>query len=132
MTAKSHFLEPLLESGAGGAVHTLRHERTGRTLAGTIELAQDSRTRTRGLLGRSGLADGSVLIIAPCNAIHTLFMRFTIDVIFADRQGRVVKLCRRLRPWRIGFGLGAFAALELAEGAIDRGDVKKGDQLTIC
>jgi uncharacterized membrane protein (UPF0127 family) len=131
VSGKTHFLRPLLESGAGHVAHVLRNQRTGQTVAGTIELAQDSKTRTRGLLGRSSLAEGSVMIIAPCNAIHTLFMRFTIDVIFADRQGRVVRVCRRLRPWRIGVAFGAFAALELAEGSIDRGDVRKGDKLTV-
>ena len=132
MSRTPHFLEPLHESGAGSRGHGLQHERTGRVLADTIELAQDSRTRTRGLLGRSSLAEGSVMIIAPCNAIHTLFMRFTIDVIFADRQGRVVKLSRRLRPWRIAAAPRAFAALELPEGSIERWGVIKGDRITVC
>ena len=71
------------------------------------------------------------MIIAPCNAVHTFFMRFTIDVVFADRQGTVVKLCRNLKPWRMGIGVAGFAAIELCAGAIDQSGVVKGDRLSI-
>jgi len=123
MSAKPHFLAPLL-TAAGAAGHRLVHQRR-------IELAHDSATRRRGLLGREGLTDDAVMIIAPCSAIHTLFMRFTIDVVFVDREGRVLKLCRHLKPWRAAMAISAFVALELAEGSIDRRDLRKGDQLTI-
>lgn len=129
MSSRRHFLEPLLKSGAGS--HVLVNERTSQTMAEDIELAQDSKARTRGLLGRTGLADGAVMVIAPCNAVHTFFMRFTIDVVFVDRKGKVLKLCRRLRPWRVGVAAGAFAALEFASGAIDRSGIATGDRLAI-
>ena len=130
MSAKPHFLAPLL-TAAGAAGHRLVHQRTDQTVAGRIELAHDSATRRRGLLGREGLADDAVMIIAPCSAIHTLFMRFTIDVVFVDREGRVLKLCGHLKPWRAAMAITAFAALVLVEGTIDRRDLRKGDQLTI-
>ncbi len=130
MSPRPHFLEPLLASNAGRSP-ALQLERTGQVVAGVIELAQDSRARTRGLLGRSGLTADSVMIIAPCNAIHTFFMRFTIDVVFTDRHGRVVKLCRRVKPWRVAIAVKAFAALELAEGSIDRSGLVSGDRLSI-
>jgi uncharacterized protein len=122
-----HFLEPLLESSTAG--YELLDERTGEVVAGEIELAVDSASRKRGLLGRSGLAAGSVLIIAPCNAIHTFFMRFAIDLVFVDRQGVVLKTYRGVRPWRIRLALGAFATLEMAKGAVDRTKVLRGDRL---
>jgi uncharacterized protein len=129
VSTRSHFLEPLLK--ATSAPPRLVNERTGAIIAGEIELASDSRARNRGLLGRSGIAAGSVMIIAPCNAIHTFFMRFTIDLVFADRQGLVVKLYRSVRPWRIRVSLGAFAALELAAGSIEGSEIAKGDRLSI-
>jgi uncharacterized membrane protein (UPF0127 family) len=129
MSSKRHFLGPLLESGSVNL--TFQLERTGFTLAEHLELASDSKARTRGLLGRESLAEGSVLIIAPCNAVHTFFMRFTIDVVFADRGGKVVKVCRQLKPWRIGTGLGAFAALEFAAGTADRSGIVKGDRVKV-
>ena len=128
-SVKSHFLEPLLKgTGAGQQVV---NERTGSTIARTIEFAADSRARNRGLLGRPGLAPGSVMIIAPCNAIHTFFMRFTIDVVFVDRQGRVLKVFRAVRPWRARVAVTAFAVLELEDGSIDQLEIAAGDRLSI-
>ena len=46
------------------------------------------RDRRKGLLGRSGLEPASALIIAPCFSIHTMFMRFDIDAVFVDEDGR--------------------------------------------
>jgi uncharacterized protein len=124
-----HFLEPLLESEPAG--QQLLNERTGEVVASEIELAADSKSRNRGLLGRSGLAAGTVLIIAPCNAIHTFFMRFTIDLVFADQNGRVKKVYRRVRPWRIRASFGAFAALELTGGSVAEGTLAAGDRLLL-
>jgi uncharacterized membrane protein (UPF0127 family) len=107
-------------------------DRSGVVLARELELASDSQTRRRGLLGRLGIAEGSAMIIAPCNAIHMFFMKFAIDVVFADRDGRVVKLCRNVRPWRMAIGLGGFAAIELSAGSIDQARVVKGDVLRIA
>jgi uncharacterized membrane protein (UPF0127 family) len=129
VSSRHHFLEPLLR--AGDAAYCLVQERTGKVVAHHLELASDSRSRNRGLLGRSGLADGSALIIAPCNAVHTFFMRFTIDVIFADRQGNVVSLRPQLKPWRIGTGLRGFAAVEMTGGSITKMGLLLGDRLTV-
>lgn len=129
MSSPHHFLEPLLK--AGDDEYCLVQERTGAVVADELELASDSRSRNRGLLGRSELAMGSAMIIAPCNAVHTFFMRFTIDVVFADRQGRVVRICRQLRPWRIGIGLRGFAAVEMAAGSVARSELVLGDRLAI-
>ena len=130
MTANAHFLQPLLRAESSAQVLVI--ERTGYVLARELELASDSRSRNRGLLGRSGIAEGTAMIIAPCNAVHTFFMRFTIDVVFADRHGTVVKLCRNLKPWRMGIGVAGFAAIELCAGAIDQSGVVKGDRLSIA
>ena len=62
-----------------------------------------------------------------------LFMRFAIDVIFVARDGRVLKTYSALVPWRIAFGLGAFAVIELPAGTISQSEAKPGDimQLTV-
>jgi hypothetical protein len=124
-----HFLTPLLDQAGGTPV--LRNARTGEPVARRLELAGDSKTRRRGLLGRPGLDPDSALILAPCNGIHTFFMRFRIDVAFVGRTGRVLKVVPGLRPWRIALSTGAFATVELAEGVILRTDLRVGDQL-IC
>ncbi len=56
--------------------------------------------RARGLIGKRDLPPGEGLLILRCNAIHTFFMRFAIDATFLDRDDRVVKVVRNIRPWR--------------------------------
>jgi uncharacterized membrane protein (UPF0127 family) len=57
--------------------------------------------RAKGLIGRSSLPRGEGLLIERCNAIHTFFMKFPIDAVFLDRHGRVVRIVRAIRPWRL-------------------------------
>jgi uncharacterized membrane protein (UPF0127 family) len=60
-------------------------------------LAVTAWTRSKGLLGRSGLDPDEGLWIQPTGSIHMWFMRFAIDVVYADKEGRVLKLVRGIR-----------------------------------
>jgi len=122
------FLEPLLKSEGQ---FTVRVVRTGRALATTIEPAFDSKSRNRGLLGRDHLSDRAALVLAPCSVIHTFGMAFPIDVVFADRQGRVVKLSPGVVPRRIRGAWKAFAVIELVRGTIERVGLERGDRLVV-
>jgi uncharacterized membrane protein (UPF0127 family) len=124
-----HFLEPLLSTSANTAVLYVEGHET--PLATAVETAFDSASRKKGLLGRSELADGTALVIAPCSAVHTFAMRFPIDVIFVGRDGRILKLRRALKTSRMAGALRAFAVVELAAGAIDRAGVSVGDRLFV-
>jgi hypothetical protein len=77
------------------------------------------------------LASGEGLLVMPAPSIHTTFMRFSIDVIFLDRELRVVKLVERLRPWRVAAARGSHAALELAAGEVARRAIAAGDVLDV-
>jgi uncharacterized protein len=103
--------------------------RSGRIVASAIELALTRVARNQGLLDRRGLDPASALVLAPCFMIHTVSMRFAIDVIFVDRSGRVVRIVRELRSWRIAGSLAAYATIELAAGALASHDVVVGDHL---
>jgi uncharacterized membrane protein (UPF0127 family) len=60
-------------------------------------------------------------------------MRFPIDVVFVDRQARVVKVAQRVKPWRLLLGgKGAHAVIELPAGALAAAEVNPGDQLDIA
>lgn len=109
----------------------LRNIANGHVVADSVEFALSRSARRRGLLGRDSLADGHGMLIAPCSSIHTWFMRFPIDVIFVTRAGRIVKLCRQVVPWRLVFGWGAYATVELPSGALDRSGVSVGDRLEL-
>lgn len=123
------FLSPLIK--APTAPFVLRNQRTGVVVASTLEPAFERETRNRGLLGRTGLPEGQALVIAPCNGVHTFFMKFTIDVFFVTREGIVRKISRGLRPWRIALSPRSFAVIEMADGAAARTDLQPGDQLAV-
>jgi uncharacterized membrane protein (UPF0127 family) len=123
------FLAPLQESG--WQPFTLRNARTGEILATRLDTAFDSSSRRRGLLGRDQLAAGHALIIAPCSAIHTFFMRFAIDVAFIDREGVVVRASHKVSPWRMAAARSAWAAVELQEGTLARTQTRRGDRLLL-
>lgn len=125
----SHFLSPLLSRSPRPA--RLRNRRNGRILANELETAFDSTSRRRGLLGRGGLPDGAALVIAPCGAVHTFFMRFPIDLVFASRDGHVVKTRSTVPPGRVSGTLRAFAVIELPAGVIERSGTRSGDTLEI-
>ncbi len=83
-----------------------------------------------GLLGRGSLRPGEALLIAPCNSVHTLFMRFSIDVAVLDADGRVLRLWPAMRPWRILMPVrGGSCIIELEAGALAAGAVAEGDRL---
>jgi uncharacterized protein len=84
-------------------------------------------------MGRRSLEPGHALLIKPCSSIHTFFMRFPIDVVFLDRDSRVVRTAQHVKPWRILLGAkGAHAVIELPAGTLDTTELKPGDQLDIA
>jgi uncharacterized membrane protein (UPF0127 family) len=103
----------------------------GSVVCESCGLAATFWTRLRGLLGESGLAAGEGLLIRRAGSIHTFFMRFPIDVVFLDRNGAVVKLVSKLRPWRVALAYGGRDALELAAGEAGRRGIKRGDLLEL-
>ena len=123
------FLRPLLRDI--GPKHALRNVRNGHVLATDLIVAFDSKTRNRGLLGRDQLADGRALIIAPSNSVHTFGMRFAIDLIYAARDGRVVKIRAAVPRSRLSFALRAFAVIEMAAGSAERVGLRAGDRLVL-
>jgi len=107
----------------------LVNQRTDESLADRVEVAVTRRDRRKGLLGRTGLEASSALILAPCAAIHTMFMRFDIDAVFVDDDGRAVKVVRELSPWRIALDPTAHAVVELPAGSLREREVNVGDRL---
>ena len=109
----------------------LLNQTTGEPVATRVELAVTRRTRRRGLLGRARLEPGAALVLAPCVAVHTAFMQFAIDAAFVNRAGRVVHAVERMPPWRVAMAPGACAVIEMAAGALLRGDLRVGDTVRL-
>jgi uncharacterized protein len=89
-------------------------------------------SRGRGLLGRQRLADDDGLVISGCNSIHMFFMKFAIDVIFVDRQDKVVGLVENIQPWRLSpLFWSACKAIEVPPGTIARTTTTLGDNISM-
>jgi len=102
--------------------------RDGRVLA-TLEVAESRRDRVRGLLGRDGI-EGAILL-RPARSVHTVGMRFPIDVAFLDGDLVVLKVCR-LAPNRVALPVWrARGALEAEAGSFASWDLRVGDQLEV-
>lgn len=95
----------------------------------SAEIADDPAARRRGLLGRDGIE--GALVIESCRWIHTIGMRFPIDVAFLDNEGVVVK-CSHMGRHRIGLPVkGARAVIEAEAGAFERWDLRVGDVVEV-
>ena len=98
-------------------------------LATYMEVANSSAKRSKGLLGREGLAPGEGLWIVPCEAVHTFWMQFPIDLVYLDRKRRIRKLVSNLPAWRLSACLRAHSVLELPAGTIRATRTEIGDTL---
>ena len=95
------------------------------------EIPKSAAGRMRGLLGRRELPEGSGMLIDAAPSVHMFFMRFPIDVVFLNRDLKVVRVVERLRPWRVAGARRAAAALELPAGAAAAAGVEIGDILVL-
>jgi len=105
-----------------------------RALATELSLAHTHWTRLCGLLGVSGgdFGNSSGLWIRPCRGVHTLAMRFPIDVVYLDRAGTVVHVEHNLQPWRFSpIRMQAASVLELPSGTLARTETTLGDKIEI-
>ena len=88
--------------------------------------------RGRGLMLSPPLPAGGGLVIDPCNSIHMFFMRYPLDILFLNKDGKVVFMYKGIKPWRMGrIVRGAKMAVELPEGSIEATGTQIGDQVSI-
>lgn len=107
------------------------------TTRGTVVASRAARAssflaRLRGLMFQADLPPGGGLVIEPNSNIHTFWMRFPIDVIFVDRQDRVVGLVTAMPPNRPFAGARrARRTIELPAGTIATSRTELGDTLEL-
>jgi uncharacterized membrane protein (UPF0127 family) len=103
-----------------------------RVVCERCRVASTPLARMRGLLGRRGLESGEGLLLRPASSVHTFFMRFAIDVVFVGREGEVLKVAKRVPPWRTAAARGAKAVVELPAGEAGRRGIRVGDRLAVA
>jgi uncharacterized membrane protein (UPF0127 family) len=107
----------------------VRNQSKGTLVADRADIADTSAKRRTGLLKHSGLESGEGLWIAPCEAVHTIGMKFPIDVLFLDRKKKVLKVRKSMPRWRMAVSLFAHSVLELPSGQAAQTGTVAGDQL---
>ncbi len=113
-------------------MHILNETRNT-TLATRVRVADTLWTRGRGLIGMPPLQPGEALIICPCKGIHTWFMSYPIDVVYVDRENRVLDLDETVPPWRFGrVRPRSKYVIELPAGTLRRTSTQPGDQLMLA
>ena len=114
------------------SVVIVRNTSRDRVLGDRIREARGFWSRGRGLMFVSGLESGEGLVIDPCTSIHTLWMRFPLDVLYMDREGTIIRADERMRPWRIGpVFTGSRWVIELPPGTISATGTMAGDTIEI-
>ena len=104
-------------------------------LATRLAIADRHWSRLRGLMGRApaSFSAGDGLWILPCKGVHTMGMRFPIDVVYLSRDKVVVHLEQGLPPWRFApVRLKASSVLELPENTLRATGTTIGDELEIA
>jgi uncharacterized protein len=101
-------------------------------LATKVRKADNFVTRLVGLLKRTRLGPEEALWLMPNKGIHTIGMKFPIDVVFLRRDNVVLRLISGMPPYRIsGVQLRAYSVLELPNGTIKKSQTEVGDRLEI-
>ena len=101
-------------------------------LSDKAKIANTFLGRLVGLLNRSCLVKGEALILKPSWSIHTLFMRFSIDVIFVDKEDKVIAVHYSLKPFRLTpLYPNSSLTIELPENTLESTQTHTGDILKI-
>jgi uncharacterized membrane protein (UPF0127 family) len=104
----------------------------GSTLVDRGKVANNVWTRFKGLIGVRHLPEGDGLAIVPCSGVHCMFMSIPIDVLYVDKEDRVVALDPNMKPWAVGRPYrGTAYVIELPAGTIARTGTQVGDQLQV-
>ena len=98
-----------------------------------LEVADNFWSRFCGLMLRKpeGFADG--LLLRPCNSVHMMFMRFSLDLVYLDESLRVIRIVPGLMPWLgVSWCRGAACVVELKAGTAAALGLEQGDRLSHC
>jgi uncharacterized membrane protein (UPF0127 family) len=107
----------------------VRLQLDGRTIPLRVYEANGFLSRARGLLGSAPLGDHEALWIRPCKSVHTLGMRYAIDVVFLDRRQRVIAVLHAVQPLRLAGVRRAHSTVELLAGTAAAIGLATGSQL---
>lgn len=101
----------------------------GNVVTSRLKIADTFFSRLKGLLGTKALQAGHGLLIKPCSSVHTIGMKYPIDVIFISKSWKVLKVADKLQPNSFSACWGSAMVLELPSGVAVQCGVEVGHQL---
>ena len=102
-----------------------------RIVANDAKVANDFFTRLKGLLGTRKLEEGKGLIIQPCSSIHTVGMKYAIDVLFIDKNDQILKIVMDMPAGKFSICRNSNYVVELPAGVIASTGTALGDKLAL-
>lgn len=94
-----------------------------------VEVASTFFNRMKGLLHRDGFTTTNGLIITPCNYVHTFGMKFAIDIVFIDKNYRVIGFRTNVKKNKIAGSINSKHTLELPAGKLQSLNIEMGDRI---
>lgn len=102
-------------------------------LARKIYHAHTFYRRFLGWMGRQAIDEEEALILSPCRAVHTCFLKFPLDVVFVAADGRVLLTLTALQPFRFSpYVRHSRMVIELPAGRLERTGTGPGDRLVFA
>ncbi len=110
----------------------LINQNNGQIVAESVSIADTFLKRFKGLMLTKKLSFDCALYITPCKGIHTFFMRYSIDVLHLNQDGKVIALEENLKPWRMTKVYSdTTEVVELSSGKIEDCGIKIGHNLKL-
>jgi uncharacterized protein len=109
----------------------MRFSHNEKSLNFSILIADNFFTRAGGLLFKSRLRDNEGLHIKPCNSIHTFGMKYSIDVVYLNKTGNILKVVHNMKPYRFNYCRTANSVLEFVEGTAAKFKLNVGDSILL-
>lgn len=109
-----------------------RVEHNRRRLAMHVHICESRIERGRGLLFRRCPDQRTAYLLKRCSAVHTIGLAFAIDIVFCNRTGRILRIVRNLRPFRLARHPEADQVWEVASGVAAKWGWRVGDEIGPC
>ena len=110
----------------------LTSETRQQQLISDLKVATTEWARGKGLLGKASMGPEEALLIPRCNAVHTFFMKMTIDCVFVDKNMVVKAIYHRVKPFKVVWPVwGARSVIELGAGRAEELKLQLGEKLHV-
>ncbi len=112
-------------------IYKIKKKESSEGIIQKAKIADNFFSRLFGLMFRKNMAENEALIFYHAASIHTFFMRFSIDLVFLDKENKIIKISKALKPWRVSFCLKSSITIELPPHKASQNSLKEGDILEI-